>query len=118
MRTSELKDLVIWNPQEQVGSKLVDMEEGGWYVLTSVVHYFMLNILYREKFVCVSLVTSVDLFKQALERPGSGHRRYPSFMKTILVCKSTGGVTICVTVYRGNRGEFRFRTMTIVFSCQ
>jgi glucose-6-phosphate 1-epimerase len=36
MRTSELKDLVIWNPQEQVGSKLVDMEEGGW-----------------EKFVCV-----------------------------------------------------------------
>jgi glucose-6-phosphate 1-epimerase len=30
IRTSELKDLVIWNPQKQVGSKLADMEEGGW----------------------------------------------------------------------------------------
>lgn len=24
------KDLVIWNPQEEAGSKLADMEQGGW----------------------------------------------------------------------------------------
>lgn len=118
MRTSKLKDLVIWNPQKQIGSKLVDMEEGGWYVLTSMVHDF-LPIFFTGRSLSVwSRVTSLDLFKQALGRPGSAHRRYPSSMKTILVCKPISGVTICVTVYRGNRGEFRFRTLTIVFSCQ
>jgi glucose-6-phosphate 1-epimerase len=35
VRSTELKDLVVWNPQES-GNKMVDMEENGW-----------------EKFVCV-----------------------------------------------------------------
>jgi len=29
IKTIELKDLVIWNPQE-TGRKIVDMEDGGW----------------------------------------------------------------------------------------
>ncbi|KAL4070945.1 galactose mutarotase-like domain-containing protein [Scleroderma citrinum] len=36
IRTSELKDVVIWNPQKKAGSKMADMEDGGW-----------------ERFVCV-----------------------------------------------------------------
>jgi len=36
IKTTELKDLVIWNPHKEVGGKLVDMEDGGW-----------------ERFVCV-----------------------------------------------------------------
>lgn len=30
IKTFQLKDLVIWNPQKQVGSALTDMEESGW----------------------------------------------------------------------------------------
>jgi glucose-6-phosphate 1-epimerase len=29
IKTVELKDLVVWNPQE-TGSKIADMEDGGW----------------------------------------------------------------------------------------
>jgi len=36
IKTTQLKDLVIWNPQKEVGSKLADMEDSGW-----------------ERFVCV-----------------------------------------------------------------
>ncbi|KIM66186.1 hypothetical protein SCLCIDRAFT_1211415 [Scleroderma citrinum Foug A] len=36
IRTSGLKDVVIWNPQSEAGSKMADMEDGGW-----------------KKFVCV-----------------------------------------------------------------
>jgi len=34
--SSELQNLVVWNPQKEAGSKMGDMEDGGW-----------------EKFVCV-----------------------------------------------------------------
>lgn len=30
LRVSALKDLVVWNPQKEVGSKIADMEDGGW----------------------------------------------------------------------------------------
>jgi len=30
IKTAELKDLVIWNPQAEAGSKISDMEAGGW----------------------------------------------------------------------------------------
>ncbi|KAI9063055.1 galactose mutarotase-like protein [Trametes sanguinea] len=30
IRTSNLKDVVVWNPQQETGSKIADMEEGGW----------------------------------------------------------------------------------------
>ncbi|KAL0563339.1 hypothetical protein V5O48_018730 [Marasmius crinis-equi] len=36
IRTRNLKDLVMWNPQAEFGPKIVDLEEGGW-----------------EKYVCV-----------------------------------------------------------------
>lgn len=32
IKVTALKDLVVWNPQEEVGSKLADMEDGGWQV--------------------------------------------------------------------------------------
>ena len=32
IKTTQLKDLVIWNPQKEVGRKLADMEDSGWYV--------------------------------------------------------------------------------------
>jgi len=35
IKTSNLKDVVVWNPQAEAGSKIGDMENGGW-----------------EKFVC------------------------------------------------------------------
>ncbi|KAF7985394.1 hypothetical protein HWV62_6655 [Athelia sp. TMB] len=30
LKVSALKDLVVWNPQQEVGSKIGDMEDGGW----------------------------------------------------------------------------------------
>jgi glucose-6-phosphate 1-epimerase len=30
VRTVSLKDLVVWNPQEEAGKKISDMEDGGW----------------------------------------------------------------------------------------
>jgi glucose-6-phosphate 1-epimerase len=32
VRSNELKDLVIWNPQRENGMKLADLDEGGWYI--------------------------------------------------------------------------------------
>ncbi len=37
IRTSDLKDVVVWNPQQEAGSKIGDMEAGGWYVITRLV---------------------------------------------------------------------------------
>ena len=54
VRSNELKDLVIWNPQRENGMKLSDMEEGGWYVLPpSTYPYFISHTSRREHFVCV-----------------------------------------------------------------
>ncbi|KAI0365247.1 galactose mutarotase-like protein [Pilatotrama ljubarskyi] len=36
IKTKNLKDVVVWNPQQETGAKIVDMETGGW-----------------EKYVCV-----------------------------------------------------------------
>lgn len=33
IKTQNFKDVVIWNPQEAAGSKIGDMEAGGWYVV-------------------------------------------------------------------------------------
>lgn len=30
IRTTNLKNVVVWNPQQENGSKIGDMEEGGW----------------------------------------------------------------------------------------
>jgi len=30
IRATNLKDVVVWNPQQEAGSKIGDMEEGGW----------------------------------------------------------------------------------------
>ena len=30
IRTQNLKDVVVWNPQQEAGSKIGDMEPGGW----------------------------------------------------------------------------------------
>lgn len=32
VKTINFKDVVVWNPQEAAGSKIGDMEVGGWYV--------------------------------------------------------------------------------------
>jgi glucose-6-phosphate 1-epimerase len=32
LRSTNLKNLVVWNPQAEAGRKIGDMEEGGWYV--------------------------------------------------------------------------------------
>jgi glucose-6-phosphate 1-epimerase len=32
IKTENLKDVVVWNPQAEAGSKMGDMEKGGWYV--------------------------------------------------------------------------------------
>lgn len=32
IKTANLKDVVVWNPQAEAGSKMGDMETGGWYV--------------------------------------------------------------------------------------
>jgi glucose-6-phosphate 1-epimerase len=34
VRSKELKDIVVWNPQQEAGSKLSDMEDGGWYLFS------------------------------------------------------------------------------------
>lgn len=33
IKTVNLKDVVVWNPQKEAGAKIGDMEDGGWYVL-------------------------------------------------------------------------------------
>jgi glucose-6-phosphate 1-epimerase len=32
IKTQNFKDVVVWNPQAKAGSKIGDMEDGGWYV--------------------------------------------------------------------------------------
>lgn len=32
VETSGFRDVVVWNPQKEAGSKLADMEDGGWLV--------------------------------------------------------------------------------------
>ena len=34
LKTQNFKDVVVWNPQEAAGSKIGDMEPGGWWVLS------------------------------------------------------------------------------------
>jgi len=36
VKSTGLKNLVIWNPQKEAGSKLADMEDGGWCVLLNL----------------------------------------------------------------------------------
>lgn len=31
IKTVHLKDVVVWNPQQEAGAKIGDMEAGGWY---------------------------------------------------------------------------------------
>ncbi len=33
IRATNLKDVVVWNPQQEAGAKIGDMETGGWYDL-------------------------------------------------------------------------------------
>ena len=37
IRSNNLKDVVLWNPQEALGAKLTDMESGGWYDVPSLI---------------------------------------------------------------------------------
>lgn len=32
IKSANLKDVVVWNPQSDAGAKIVDMEDGGWCV--------------------------------------------------------------------------------------
>lgn len=32
IRVTGMKDVVVWNPQQAAGSKIGDMEDGGWWV--------------------------------------------------------------------------------------
>jgi Uncharacterized enzymes related to aldose 1-epimerase len=52
LRSTNLKNLVVWNPQAEGGRKIGDMEEGGWYVHVTNCRFFS-NQLDRERFVCV-----------------------------------------------------------------
>lgn len=53
IKTRNLKDVVVWNPQEE-GAKIGDMETGGWYVC---IHWYFTahcaDYVFREKYVCV-----------------------------------------------------------------
>ncbi len=57
VRATNLKDVVVWNPQQEAGSKIGDMEAGGWCVLhickkkPSAYSAFLRK--HREKYVCV-----------------------------------------------------------------
>lgn len=55
IRTVNLKDVVIWNPQEVLGSKMGDMEAGGWLASYSVVLEINSThmVVHRERYVCV-----------------------------------------------------------------
>lgn len=53
VKTRELKDVVVWNPQAEAGSKIGDMEDGGWYVFSVATTYVLLNTVLREKYICV-----------------------------------------------------------------
>jgi glucose-6-phosphate 1-epimerase len=32
IKTTGFPDVVVWNPQKEIGSKMADMEDGGWWV--------------------------------------------------------------------------------------
>lgn len=55
LKVSALKDLVVWNPQKEAGSKIGDMEDGGWQVFEFLVPLAILTYLchYRERYICV-----------------------------------------------------------------
>lgn len=52
VKTTNFKDVVVWNPQEVAGSKIGDMEVGGWYVPSNCPLFLWLTAV-REKYVCV-----------------------------------------------------------------
>jgi glucose-6-phosphate 1-epimerase len=45
--------LTVWNPQAEAGSKMGDMEEGGWCVIPLFLNEEMFTTTRRERFVCV-----------------------------------------------------------------
>lgn len=51
IRSVNLKDVVIWNPQEE-GRKIADMEEDGWCVYTPTFALRHLTI-HRKHYICV-----------------------------------------------------------------
>jgi glucose-6-phosphate 1-epimerase len=53
IKTVNLKDVVVWNPQDE-GRKMTDMEEGGWYsqnLGNSVVQ--CTDHIFRKNYICV-----------------------------------------------------------------
>lgn len=58
VRATNLKDVVVWNPQQEAGSKIGDMEAGGWCVLENLYKIRVRSTRvffrkHREKYVCV-----------------------------------------------------------------
>ena len=71
IRTVNLKDVVVWNPQAEAGSKIGDMEDGGWCVLRSPerASSHKRGRVGNGTFVW-NLDTSEDLLASSLARPG------------------------------------------------
>jgi len=53
LHTRGFKDLVVWNPSQEAGSKIGDMESGGWLVNHAAPNPVLTKWLYRDKFICV-----------------------------------------------------------------
>lgn len=55
LRSKNLKNVVVWNPQAEAGSKMGDMEPGGWWVSHAIILFVCegLEIVCRERYVCV-----------------------------------------------------------------
>lgn len=66
VKTRNFKDVVVWNPQAEAGSKIGDMEDGGWCVL------FVINLGTRRLTFYTGRSTSVsslDMFEVLLRSP-------------------------------------------------
>ena len=54
VKSRNLKDVVVWNPQAEAGAKIGDMEAGGWCVRSITLAGFLLNPIFRrERYVCL-----------------------------------------------------------------
>lgn len=53
IKAENLKDVVVWNPQDTAGKAIADMEDGGWCVQPAGFQTATRSLTLRDKYVCV-----------------------------------------------------------------
>ena len=74
LKVNNFKDVVVWNPQEAAGSKIGDMETGGWYVKFQLLGSSCAEFNSGRNISVSSLALSVDLLLLEAVRLGLANK--------------------------------------------